>query len=536
MNKSKYIIGLFLSFSSVAYAQKDLPSEEVKVVKEFDARLLESKQIVIPGMLPKDDNLYFEYEYEVQTFKPKLEYLPPVIRPIAANTEEEPKAYNVWLRAGAGLPKAFNIEGEANIINNENLKVNAFAKHLSMDNSNRNDNQKAALNSYGLEGTHFLRDEAAVSAHLSYDINSFRWYGLNETVPVLDDFSALHRFNKLQPGIKIYNAFDTDRKIDYSATFDFYRFADNQATRESGADLLFSAGKRFDDNSKLYFDLDIELSTLRDTQTQQLNNFSFGGGYKMELGASRLKLGASIASNNDNFSLFPQVEALIQVSSPLFIYGGAEGGLQKNNFLALGEYNPFIAPIFGAINNNKYYHFFVGSKAKLDQFQLDASIGYQTNSNLALFVTNMENPRTFNVLYDTVQTTYLKASLTAEPTKGMSLYAYARQNIFSLNSQDKAWGLPTFEAGLHSSYKMIENKLLIKVQLDLLGNIHQLTFDGTKEKSNLMMDFTLGGNYYITENIGVFLDLNNILNNRFRRWYDTPTFGINFIAGASVRF
>ncbi len=536
MKKSIYFLGLFLSFGYSAIAQKDLPSEEVNVVKEFDARLLESKQILIPGVLPKDDSLYFEYQYEVETYKPELEYLPPVIRPIAAVTQEEPTPYNIWLKGGVGLPRALMIDGEATVINNEDLKLNAYAKHHSMNNSGKLENQKAALNSYGLEGTHFMQNETAVKANLGYDINSFRWYGENENVPVLDEFTALNRYNKLHGGVTVFNAFDTEKKLDYSATMDFYRFSNSNATRESGVDLLFSAGKLFDDNSKIFFDLDIELSTLRDTQTRKLNNFAFGGGYRFSLDKARFNLGAQIASHNDKFYLFPRLEALYQITTPIFLYAGAEGGLQRNNFLALGEYNPFITPIFGDINNNKYYNYYLGVKSKLNYFQLDASVGYQTNTNLALFRTGFENPRAFEVLYDTVRTTYLKGSITAEPTRGMTLLAFVQQNFFSLDQQVKAWGRPTFEAGVHSSYKMIDNKLLIRIQLDLLGNIHQLTFDGSEEKSNLLMDFSLGGNYFFTENIGVFVDLNNVLNNRFKRWYNTPTFGINVMAGATVRF
>jgi outer membrane receptor protein involved in Fe transport len=46
----------------------------------------------------------------------------------------------------------------------------------------------------------------------------------------------------------------------------------------------------------------------------------------------------------------------------------------------------------------------------------------------------------------------------------------------------------------------------------------------------------VGGNYYFSKNIGVFLDVNNVLNNKRERWYDYPMVGLNFLAGLTARF
>jgi hypothetical protein len=38
------------------------------------------------------------------------------------------------------------------------------------------------------------------------------------------------------------------------------------------------------------------------------------------------------------------------------------------------------------------------------------------------------------------------------------------------------------------------------------------------------------------KDVGAFLDINNILNNKRERWYRYPMVGLNFMAGVTARF
>jgi outer membrane receptor protein involved in Fe transport len=51
-----------------------------------------------------------------------------------------------------------------------------------------------------------------------------------------------------------------------------------------------------------------------------------------------------------------------------------------------------------------------------------------------------------------------------------------------------------------------------------------------------LFDLGIGGSYWFTNNIGVFLDINNILNNKRARWANYPTIGTNFLGGVTVKF
>ena len=63
-----------------------------------------------------------------------------------------------------------------------------------------------------------------------------------------------------------------------------------------------------------------------------------------------------------------------------------------------------------------------------------------------------------------------------------------------------------------------------------------LNEEGDRVKSQALLDLSIGGSYYFTKNVGAFLDINNLLNNKRERWLDYPTVGLNFLAGIVARF
>ena len=40
----------------------------------------------------------------------------------------------------------------------------------------------------------------------------------------------------------------------------------------------------------------------------------------------------------------------------------------------------------------------------------------------------------------------------------------------------------------------------------------------------------------LSENLGAFLEINNLLDNNRDRWVNYPTYGLNFLAGVAAKF
>jgi len=51
-----------------------------------------------------------------------------------------------------------------------------------------------------------------------------------------------------------------------------------------------------------------------------------------------------------------------------------------------------------------------------------------------------------------------------------------------------------------------------------------------------LVDISGAGEYQLTDNIGVFVRVNNLLNNRRQRWEHYQVLGLNALVGLTARF
>ena len=113
----KYILILFLvSPIALIQAQQNLPGSVVQVVKDFDAKLIETEKIKVNPDIPSTDTSKIRYEYHVNPGVSDLKYGAPQIRPIQMKPADPIPTYPFYLRAGYGYPKeAYGQIGRAHV-------------------------------------------------------------------------------------------------------------------------------------------------------------------------------------------------------------------------------------------------------------------------------------------------------------------------------------------------------------------------------------------------------------------------------------
>ena len=76
----------------------------------------------------------------------------------------------------------------------------------------------------------------------------------------------------------------------------------------------------------------------------------------------------------------------------------------------------------------------------------------------------------------------------------------------------------------------------VRASLFVQNGVNYKLKNGDADRLNALYDLSLGGEYFFSKNIGLFLDINNILDNKRERWQNLPTFGLNVLGGISARF
>jgi hypothetical protein len=538
----------------------DTPGQNVE--KDFDITLNESERIGNELSLPAVDTTVKGQTYNLSQRNLKVDYLPPKIRPIGMGSEkkkgEDNDGKNGYLKVGYGIPQ--QILGEAGYaINNEKYDAILALKHHSLKNKKVNLQQ---FNETGgkLNLGYHLNKDYAVGGHIGYNRKGVWSYGaLPDTISNIEEGNLANRYNNALLGLKFYNTSKNDMDLTYYAGIDFSRLSDNFASKELNTDIKVQATKWFAEKHPLSLMLRTDFNKfdfLGAAKKDQLNNIYVVPSFTFHADAFNIKLGMNLISNNDEWSPNADLEATARVMGDrLAVFAGWKGDVQKNTYHTLSAFNPWVTSSiqdnfdFGRrMVNTTFQDYFGGVKGHWGAVDYNLHGGYKPSKNLAFFtqnanfeykkgVSNEESGR-FDVLYGDANITYFKGSLSAK-INNFEIGGLVAQNIYSMKTASiaKPWHLPATDINGWVTYRTLQDKLKLKGQVFFQNGVPYLN-PVTNQADNLdaLIDVSLATEYNINEHFGMFLNINNLVNQKRQRWYNYPTIGTNILGGISIKF
>ncbi|MEL6863392.1 MAG: hypothetical protein AAFP19_03190 [Bacteroidota bacterium] len=515
-------------------AQPDLPSEEVEVIKDFEANLEESEKLTLDPELPALDTAGRKLTYEVPSKTIKVNYLPPKIRPIAMRGDKVDPGYKGFLKLGYGIPSSPYAEVAYNHSDPKRYDFGGHIRHHSA-NYNNVENQRFNETFAKLNGTYYFDEGYALTGKLGYTSDEVHFYGYDDDLDSYDREDIRQTFGTFGANVRFYNAEPTQGDINYRAEGDLYALSDNYASDELGFKLDLGVTKWFNEVHPLNVDLVTDFTRFQDTATQNLNNFALKPNFTYHADRFKVRFGGNLTSNDDNFKLFPDIEASVNIiGNKLAAYAGWNGDLYKNNFRNLSDYNPFIQSRF-ILENTSYNNYYGGVRGNVSFVSYQVQAGLKDADNLALFLNDPVDTIRFLTIYDNVSIFNIQGSLTATPIKDLDVTLTLGQNFYSPDNQEKAWHLPAIEFNAGLVYTALEDKLRLKADLFIENGVPILTLQGEEDRLNGLFDLSIGGHFQVTKNFGIFLDILNIASNRRQRWYRYPTYGLNILGGITAR-
>jgi len=544
LNKYLFLWAL-VSICSLLHAQKDLPTESVEIIRDFDARLLDSEKIDVPPSLPPVDTTTKRQRYDIPAKTLSIAYPPPRIRPIALQTDAvDKKLYKGFIKAGGGVPSSFYTDVAYNIFAQEKLNIGLNLNHHSASNSGNLENQRFAFSKVSGEGTYYDEKGLAFQGKLGYTSDNVFFYGYNAELEAGDTTSipkeqVKQTFSIFDASAKVFNGSRTVSDFNYSAGFDFSVMGDASPTAETSLKLSVSGEKWFANAHPFRLNLITDFTRYAATvdSTQKLNNYFLQPNFTYRAQNFRIRVGANVASSDDQFTIFPDLELSANViGSILTIFVGADGDLKKNNFRNLTNYNPFVSSRV-TVKNTRYNSYFVGAKGNIQGITYRGEFAYKDAKDLALFLDTLEanEQYRFRVLYDDATILNIKGTVEAV-VEDFKITATLSQNIYTMSEQEKPWHLPALDVNIGLQYATLEEKLKFKGDLFVQNGVPYRDENGEASSLNGLFDINLGVEYSFTDNIGAFANVHNLLNNKRERWYRYPIFGFNALAGIYARF
>ncbi|HPI55470.1 MAG TPA: hypothetical protein PLU10_12305, partial [Chitinophagaceae bacterium] len=244
------------------------------------------------------------------------------------------------------------------------------------------------------------------------------------------------------------------------------------------------------------------------------------------------------------FHLLPDITAqypLTRINS--VVSAGWQSNLKLNTFKELTTTNPFIFN-YNKVTQTKNHEWFVALKGNARQnFSFSCKTGLALIQNLPLFINDTAGDfKQFNVVYDKQATSFIfDVAMDYEVNK--NLFTGARLNlkpILSLSTQQEAWHYVPAQMDIFGKIKITPN-VLLRTDIFLRAGskvIEKNPVVQTPYTKSLYtgMDMNISGQFILRQDWDLTIDVNNLFNSRYQRWYGYQNYGTNVQVGLMYSF
>jgi hypothetical protein len=213
------------------------------------------------------------------------------------------------------------------------------------------------------------------------------------------------------------------------------------------------------------------------------------------------------------------------------------GYYNKGSYQRFASINPWITQP-DLLFNTRVQERYAGFKGSvLNHFTYSAKVGFVQFRNMPLFVNDSTDGKTFQTVYSSAMEA-LQFHGEIGYTQGETFNATARLtwNQYSkVKDQTRAWGLIPLEFNVAMNWQVFNN-VWLKSELFAFDGAAYRTINKEPRKGETGMDLSAGLEFKITKQFNLWVQMNNIFNNRYERWHQYQVYGFNILGGVVFNF
>ena len=522
---------LFTSLCSYAQISSDSTLKNIEVTTNYIPDVAESKKIDIQPTLeePKVETPTYNYIFPNAAYKPKSVYSP--IDPIFIKKEPVEELYDNYLEIGGGNYLTSYLD--ANIYNTRD-KYYTYGLQLNHHAASASKNPNQALYSQNRIKAFGLREKGNdLYADIDYQRNVVHYYGyLEDTITrELGDLNQIYNDLNATAEWSIQK-----RKVENVLDFDFNLFdklGENENTFRATNTSSLKLG-----SGKLHIDLGAMYTTLTETAIYDRLFIDIRPHYEFDYKKYTLDLGITLNYLNDFGSInviypapFVKAETYI-VPDKLRAYLGVTGELEKNTLRSLSYENLFLG------NNTNYtnprgFQFYGGMNGSFKRFiEFGIKLQHEIIQDQYFFINDTNTLRNFTTVYDDLNRTTISGEVKFDVNQNIDLGFRGNFYSYQPNKENEAWHMPTYDASLFTTVR-IADKIYINGGYFATSSRKSRDLSGTEYSLAAINDINVGAEYRYKKNISGFINVNNILNQRYELWNFYRAQGLNVLAGVT---
>lgn len=535
-----FILCISVGAGMKVYAQSDTTTKmSIDIKSDYEPKVSAANKIITKPDIQEISGTTPSFTYNLPNFAYAVKPTYKPAKAIGIKSELDEPLFGNYFKLGAG--NYLTPYGEVRIHSVRNKKYNYgfYGKHLSA-NAGKPENADFSDNHLGVMGSK-IGNRGILTGKLNYERHVVHYYGYDADSFTFEKRQINQIYNDFN-GSALYDRGYDEKRVGTQLGFDFYTFGTHGNRRENDFEASlkskFKLGSRreINVNGKVDFTNIIGDGDPAFTRTfvRILPSYDFRyNKIDFSIGANAV---VSLDSTQEgSFRLFPKVTAQhFLVPKKVLAFAAIDGDVKKNSLRQLSYVNPFVSNDIEVRNTINSFNIQGGLKGVLiKKMDYLLKVRYSIDNDLPLYLTDSIPTRSFGVVYDDVQTVAFTTGLGYRLDERFFIQFNTTLYNYSVELQDEAWQLPKIDADFNMRYTLAK-KLNLRVQLYAMGErLQRDMFTEEKEVEKLppFVDVNVMADYRYKKNISFFVNVNNISNSRYQKWYAYPSFGLNLLAG-----
>jgi hypothetical protein len=553
-----YIIIFILCLSGIFQALQlsaQKQNEEVTIIAPYKPSISDAYKMNFSPEIPvtsQGQEQEFNYSHFLDTPVNTSITLKP-IEPVRTGHESQDKLFRNLIKAGFGNYTTPYLEYFANSLRSEKYQFGVHLKHLSSQGGIKDYAPSNFSQNLFEAGGKAFTGQHTFSGKIGYKRDVVHFYGFQpDAFPNLDvnKDDIKQRLQLIKAGLRFGSNYAKATKFNHAFYFNFYNLSDFYDSHENMMNFGMELDKglrlvKNDMEQALGLDLDFKYYNFKDSlntfQPYYVNALPY---FKFGFEQYAFYVGASINVDKDTIShihIFPVARAEVRiVEDVLKVFAEIKGAVNQNTFKSLTDANPFIisSPVMKPTINK--FEFSGGLAGNVSGIDFRVEVSDAALQDRPFFVTDNSDPlgNKFDIIYDDLNLLTVSASLGLSRANQYSFKLKGNYYVFTMDNELKPWQEPTMTLDFDASYTIVQ-KFIVTASVNAFGTRYAKTVVNNTVVPVQMdggLDLNAGLEYRYSKTLSAFIRFQNILNNKYQRWYNYPVQGLQAMIGVSYSF
>ncbi len=522
-------------------AQDVLPGDEIRVVRAFEPEVNLVSKVNFPPNLPKiaAGDKPKAQQYSFGDYSTSLSYEPEDLRPLKYNPIPITNESMGYLRAGFGnyLTPILNF----GIANKDHSK---YRVGLNTDfiHSKASKTPFKQYYEFGLEGFgEYYLNNATAGVRVGLDMDRYHLYGMSPEEAenmTKKDVSRAYTVPKFE--LYFYNHNPNKWNLNFAGNIGFEVAKTNFGNKAVNVNYGLNVHRSFLGDT---YKAGVELDGQFNGNTTEAIKKNISGMALRPYGTIRksiwsLELGPVLMITNGNLYVLPSFQNRIKIlEDKLVMYNEWNSEIGYNNLISVYRKNPFLAGHVRYSNYRFQERAILGFRGAVAQgFYYDLKFAQNVWNNAPLLINDTSDFKQFIQVFDekiSAWNGHIEIGYEKQSQYGAKA-AFDFYN-YKTRTEAEAWHMPKFKFTIAGNY-VWNKKLFIGAELVTLGGIKALDYEGNSVTLKTQVDLNFNATYQFKDFLGVYAEVNNVLNNKQPGWFGYERYGFHGIGGVKINF